>query len=130
MERHYHKLTEQLVFAIVMRDEEVCKELIERIIPNRKIKAIRFAKNELMDSLAQAISDHKEKKPRELTRKNMFSLHFFQNPSALTHCSKTTVFGWILKCRWKVKLTCLSESATTTPARMWNPFIQGMITGN
>ncbi len=62
MEKQYHKFTEQLVFAIVMRDEEICKELIERIIPNRKIKAIRFAENELMDALAQAISDHKEGK--------------------------------------------------------------------
>ena len=60
MEKRYHKFTEQLVFAIVMRDEEVCKELIERIIPNRKIKAIRFAENEMMDALAKAIADRKQ----------------------------------------------------------------------
>ena len=73
MGRRYHKFTEQLVFAIVMRDEQVCKELIERIIPNRKIKAIRFAENELMDSLAQAISDHKDGRAARVdTEKQIF----------------------------------------------------------
>lgn len=53
----YHKFTEQLVFAIVMRDAKLCKELIERIIPDRNVREICFAKNPVMDALADAIAD-------------------------------------------------------------------------
>jgi len=55
--KRYHKFTEQLVFAIVMRDAALCKELIERIIPDRKVREIRFAENPVMDALARAIAD-------------------------------------------------------------------------
>ena len=63
MKKRYHKFTEQLMFAIVMRDVTLCKELIERIIPDRKVREIRFAENPLMDALAKSISDDAETKP-------------------------------------------------------------------
>ena len=49
----YHKFTEQLVFAIVMRDAMLCRELVERIIPDRKVREIRFSENPVMDALAK-----------------------------------------------------------------------------
>ena len=55
--KKYHKFTEQLVFAIVMRDASLCKELVERIIPDRKVREIRFAENPVMDALAKSIAD-------------------------------------------------------------------------
>ena len=45
------------MFAIVMRDASLCKELIERIISDRKVREIRFAENPVMDALAHAIAD-------------------------------------------------------------------------
>ncbi len=60
MKKKYHKFTEQLVFAIVMRDAGLCKELVERIIPDRRVREIRFAENPVMDALAKAISDEAE----------------------------------------------------------------------
>ena len=38
-----YKLSNPLMFAIVMRDESLCKELLNRILPERKVKDIRFA---------------------------------------------------------------------------------------
>ena len=55
----YHKFTEQLVFAIVMRDKELCKELVNRIIPDRRVREVRFAENPVMDALARSIADEK-----------------------------------------------------------------------
>ena len=37
-----YPITNPLVFAIVMKDAELCRELIERILPGRKISKIRF----------------------------------------------------------------------------------------
>ena len=37
-----YKLTHPLMFAIVMRDEALCKELLNRILPHRRVKDIRF----------------------------------------------------------------------------------------
>lgn len=37
-----YKLTNQLMFAIVMRDAELCKELLSRIIPERRVREIHF----------------------------------------------------------------------------------------
>ena len=37
-----YPITNPLVFAIVMNDAELCRELIERILPGRKISKIRF----------------------------------------------------------------------------------------
>ena len=37
-----YKFTNQIMFAIIMRDEELCRELIRRIIPERRIRKIRF----------------------------------------------------------------------------------------
>ena len=37
-----YKFTNQIMFAIIMRDEELCSELIQRIIPERRIRKIRF----------------------------------------------------------------------------------------
>ncbi len=39
-----YPLTNPLVFAIVMRDAELCQELIERILPGRRVSKIRFPK--------------------------------------------------------------------------------------
>ena len=50
MKKRYHTIAEQLVFAIVMRDAALCKELVERIIPDRKVREIRFAENPAMDA--------------------------------------------------------------------------------
>ena len=41
LKKKYHKFTEQLMFAIVMRDAMLCRELVERIIPDRKVREIR-----------------------------------------------------------------------------------------
>ena len=48
------------MFAIVMRDATLCKELVERLIPDRKVREIRFAENPLMDALAKSIADDAE----------------------------------------------------------------------
>lgn len=37
-----YKLSHPLMFAIVMQDEELCKELLNRILPERKVKEVRF----------------------------------------------------------------------------------------
>ena len=37
-----YPITNPLVFAIVMKDAELCRELIERLLPGRKISKIRF----------------------------------------------------------------------------------------
>ncbi len=50
--KRYYKFTEKLMFAIVMRDEELCRELLERLIPERKIRKICFPENPAMDYLA------------------------------------------------------------------------------
>ncbi len=42
IETKTYKLTHPLMFAIVMRDESLCKELLNRILPERKVKEIRF----------------------------------------------------------------------------------------
>lgn len=44
-----YKFTNQLMFAIIMRDEELCKELIQRIIPEREIRSIRFPDSPLIN---------------------------------------------------------------------------------
>ena len=38
----YYKLNHPLMFAIVMQDEDLCRELLNRILPERKVKEIRF----------------------------------------------------------------------------------------
>ncbi len=38
-----YKLSNPLMFAIVMLDESLCKELLNRILPERRVKEIRFA---------------------------------------------------------------------------------------
>ena len=62
LKKKYHKFTEQLMFAIVMRDAMLCRELIERIIPDRKVREIRFSDNPIMDSLAKSIADDADRK--------------------------------------------------------------------
>ena len=37
------------MFAIVMRDEELCTGLLQRIIPERKISQIRFSDSPLVN---------------------------------------------------------------------------------
>ena len=59
----YHKFTEQLMFAIVMRDAELCKELVNRIIPDRRVREVRFSENPVMDALARSIADEDSEKP-------------------------------------------------------------------
>ena len=61
--RTYHKFTEQLMFAIVMRDAELCKELVNRIIPDRRVREVRFSENPVMDALARSIADEDSEKP-------------------------------------------------------------------
>ena len=62
LKKKYHKFTEQLMFAIVMRDAMLCRELVERIIPDRKVREIRFSDNPVMDSLAKSIADDADRK--------------------------------------------------------------------
>ena len=62
LKKKYHKFTEQLMFAIVMRDAMLCRELVERIIPDRKVREIRFSDNPVMDSLAKSIADDAARK--------------------------------------------------------------------
>ncbi len=38
-----YKLSHPLMFAIVMHDESLCRELLNRILPERRVKEIRFA---------------------------------------------------------------------------------------
>lgn len=40
-ERKY-TICHPVVFAMVMKDAELCRELLQRILPERKIKEIRF----------------------------------------------------------------------------------------
>ena len=54
-ERKYYHLTNKLMFAIVMRDEELCAELLERIFDGRKIERIRFQVDEVMDELRERV---------------------------------------------------------------------------
>lgn len=44
-----YKFTNQLMFAIVMRDEDLCRELLQRIMPERTIREIRFPDNPLVN---------------------------------------------------------------------------------
>lgn len=37
-----YKFSDKLMFAIVMQDEEICKTFIERLLPNKKVKSVRF----------------------------------------------------------------------------------------
>ena len=37
-----YKLNHPLMFAIVMQDEDLCRELLNRILPERKVKDVRF----------------------------------------------------------------------------------------
>lgn len=37
-----YKLNHPLMFAIVMQDEDLCKELLNRILPERKVKEVHF----------------------------------------------------------------------------------------
>lgn len=37
-----YKLNHPLMFAIVMQDEDLCRELLNRILPERRVKEIRF----------------------------------------------------------------------------------------
>ena len=41
-----YKFSNKTMFAIVMRDEAVCKEFIERLFPERKVREIHFAEPE------------------------------------------------------------------------------------
>ena len=60
LKKRYYKFTERLMFAIVMRDEELCRELLERIIPERKIRRIRFPSDPAMDHLAAALMENRK----------------------------------------------------------------------
>lgn len=40
------KFSDKLMFAIVMQDEEICKTFIERLLPEKKVKAVRFPDND------------------------------------------------------------------------------------
>ena len=44
-----YKFTNALMFAIVMRDEELCTGLLQRIIPERKIRQVRFPETPLVN---------------------------------------------------------------------------------
>lgn len=37
-----YRLSHPLMFAIVMQDEYLCRELLNRILPERKVKEVRF----------------------------------------------------------------------------------------
>lgn len=41
-----YKLSNKTMFAIVMRDEELCKEFIERLFPDRKVRKIHFPESD------------------------------------------------------------------------------------
>lgn len=63
-ERKYYHLTNKLMFAIVMRDEELCAELLERIFDGRKISSIRFQADETMDELRERVYHDEIRKDR------------------------------------------------------------------
>ena len=54
-ERKYYHFTNKLMFAIVMRDESLCAELLERIFGRRKIREIKFQADEAMDGLRERV---------------------------------------------------------------------------
>lgn len=41
-----YKFSDRTMFAIVMRDEELCKEFIERLFPNKKVRKLHFPEPE------------------------------------------------------------------------------------
>ena len=41
-EKLLYPLSNPLMFATVMNDKERCRQLIERVLPERKIKELRF----------------------------------------------------------------------------------------
>ena len=64
-----YKFSNKTMFAIVMRDEAVCKEFIERLFPERKVREIHFAEPEpeltadgqiISDSLGKLLSANVE----------------------------------------------------------------------
>jgi len=63
-ERKYYHFTNKLMFAIVMREEELCAELLERIFDGRKIRGIRFRADETMDELREKVY-HDEPKQKD-----------------------------------------------------------------
>lgn len=44
--RHRYGLTNPIIFAGVMEDQGICKELIERILPGKKVKELNLVKEE------------------------------------------------------------------------------------
>lgn len=44
-----YKFSNTTMFAIVMRDEEVCKEFIERLFPDKKVRELHFPEDEAAD---------------------------------------------------------------------------------
>ena len=37
-----YKFSNKLMFALVMQDEEICEEFIQRLFPGKKVKSITF----------------------------------------------------------------------------------------
>ena len=37
-----YKFSNKLMFALVMQDEEICAEFIQRLFPGKKVKSITF----------------------------------------------------------------------------------------
>ena len=57
---HKFKFTNDYVFAEVMKDPELCRQLLERIFPNREIKEIRFCNPKERDKYIEESSNTAE----------------------------------------------------------------------
>lgn len=98
LKKRYYKFTERLMFAIVMRDEELCRELLERIIPERKIRRIRFPSDPAMDHLAAALMENRKEEFSVTVEKSIITGLY--SKSVILMCSlKMMMHGMISRCR-------------------------------
>ena len=69
-----YKFTNQLMFAIVMRDAELCKELLSRVIPERRVREIHFTDSPVVN--LDYIETEKSIIPRILSKSVRLDVYF------------------------------------------------------
>ena len=59
-----YKFSNKLMFALVMQDEEICAEFIQRLFPGKKVKSITFPND---------IKSHRKKQLSPESYRNLFA---------------------------------------------------------